>query len=257
MKVTQNPSGYYLFFGKVVAPDGSTRLMDAQGWPWTIRVVSDYYQSVEQTPPAIPTSFVPGSSWSGASSAISFALSPGPAYPFPNEPLGQNRGRLRGTLRNPDGSAIAGVRIEALGANNRPQFDPAFSGDDGQWVLVLPTLPPSGLLTVRFTFADGATKDVTKVPVAADRENNLPQTVLRGQVRLRNRGIGNAAIRVDKVQGAQTLTDSAGNWFLYLDLLQGGGKVTVTAKLPNQRAIKSSSATVQPRATVVVPSFDF
>lgn len=257
MQVIQNPSGYYLFFGKVKATDGSTRRVDAQGWPWTIRLVSDFYQTMEQTPAEIPASFAPGSSGSGAVSPITFVLSPGPAYPFPNEPAGEKRGRLRGTLRNPDGSPIPGVRVEAIDVDHQPQFDPARTGEDGQWVLVLPSLPSDGFVNVRFTFADGTVKDVTQVPVEANRENNLPQTVLRGQVRLRNAGAGNAAIRVDKVKGAQTVTDAAGNWFLYLDLLQGGGKVTVIAKLPDQKSSKSTSVTVQPRLTVAVPSFDF
>ena len=41
------------------------------------------------------------------------------------------------------------------------------------------------------------------------------------------------------------------------DFDQAGGLVNVSATLPDQSAAKTSSAVVQPRATVVVPSFDF
>jgi hypothetical protein len=257
MKVIPNSSGFYLFFGNVVAPDGSTRRLDPDGWPWTIRVVSDFYQTLDETPAAVPASFAAGMPGSGASSHIAFVLSPGAAYPFPNEPPGHPGGRLRGALRNPDGSAIEGVRVEALDAANRPQLNPAVTAADGQWVLALPALPSSGLVTVRFTFADGTAQDVTGVKVLPERENNLAQTALRGQVRLRAAGVRDAAISVDAVSGAQTLTDGAGNWFFFFDFRQAGGTVNVTATLPDRSASRSSSVVVQPRATVVVPSFNF
>lgn len=257
MRMTINPSGFFLFFGTVMARDGSPRRLEARGWPWTIRIVSEYYQSIEVTPPAVPDSFVPGMSGRGCSVPIPIPLDPGAAYPFPNERPGLRGGRLRGTLRNADGSPISRVQVEALDAANQSLSDVAVTADDGQWVLVLSTLPHAGLVTVRFTFADGITKDVRDVQVAADRENNLAQTAFCGQVRMHNIGVRNALIRVDKVKGIQSLSDATGNWFLYLGLLQSGDKVTVTAKLPDRPSTKSISTTVHPRATVVVPTFDF
>ncbi len=256
MVVTPNISGFHLFFGKVVSADGSLRKMPAEGWPWTIRVVSDYYQAAEQTPAAVPGAFNPGTPGTGSTAPIAFDLAPGPAYPFPDDPPGQGGIRLRGALRNPDGSGMEGVRVEALDPNNQPLPNPSTTAADGQWVLTLEALPPAGLLTVRFTLPNGSRVDEAGVRVLAGRENNLPQTALRGQVRLRNVGVTGAVVTVNNIN-AQTLTDSSGNWFFYFGLGQAGGNVQVNATLPDGSATRSSTVMVQPRATVVTPSFDF
>src|SRR5437868_5808942 len=47
LQVVPNGSGFLLFFGKVLAPDGTVRRVEAERWPWTIRAVSDYYQTLD------------------------------------------------------------------------------------------------------------------------------------------------------------------------------------------------------------------
>jgi hypothetical protein len=261
MKVIQTPSGLFLFFGNVVTADGLVRRVDPQASPWTIRILSDYYQTLDKAAKAAPDTFNAGTAAAGAPLQQEFVveaiLAPGAAYPFPNEPPGQPGGRLRGALRNPDGSAVAGAQVQAVDANGKLLAGPALTGDDGQWVMVMPTFPANGVVTVQFTYPGGTKRTVTNVPVASDRENNLPQTALRGQVRLRKMGIANAVISVNEIRGEQAVTYSTGNWFYYFAPDSAGGPFTVTAALPDQSATKSLATVVIPRATVVVPTFDF
>jgi len=260
MKVVRNPTGHFVFFGNVVQPNGQVRGIDPQSSPWTIRIVSDYYQTVEQTAAAAPDSFNAPTAPVGAplqQFLIQAALAPGPAYPFPNEPPGRTDGRLRGALRNPDGSAVAGATVEALDPMNNSLAPVVRTADDGQWVLVFAVLPSRAVATVRFTYPDGTVKSVSNVVVASERENNLPQTALRGRVRLRKSGVSGATIQVNQIKGEQALCDSNGSWFYYFSPDDLGGPVNVTANLPDRSASKSSASIVIPRATVVVPTFDF
>lgn len=257
MNVTQNPSGFFLFFGMVKARDKSTRHAGLRGWPWTIRVESDYYQDFEMTLPASPDPFASGPAASGAMSHIVLPLVPAPNYPFPDEPPDHPGGRLRGALRNPDGTPAAGVQVQALDGTGAARSEMAVTGRDGQWVLVLPTLPPDGSLTVRFTFPDGTVKDATAVRVVGGRENNFAQAVLRGQVRRKNAAVAGAVIAVSSLKGVQTLTDADGNWIFYLDVSEAGGRATVAVQLPGKSAKKSSTVTVVPRGAVFVPAFEF
>jgi hypothetical protein len=256
MKVVPNGSGFLLFFGKVFTPDGSVRSVAPDRWPWTIRAVDVYYQDLDLTPDAVPESFGAPVAGAGATAPIRFDLLPGPAYPFPEDPPAQAVVLLRGTLRNPDGSGLAGVQVTALDANNQPRPNPSVTAADGQWVITLPQLPAEGLASIRFTDSDGNVTDVTGVRVVAGRDNNLAQTALRGQVRLARRGIEGAVIGVNTMS-ATTLTNSDGNWFLYFSISQASGSVRVTATLPDQGASKAVTAMLQPRATVVVPAFEF
>lgn len=267
MKVTRNPSGLFPFSGKVVMPDGVVCALDLEGSPWTIRIVSDFYQTLEQPADAMAGSFLPAGVAANAPAPaakspqqdflVQAVLLPGPAYPFPNEPPGQPGGRLRGALRNPDGSPVAGATVQAFDANNKSLTDPAHTADDCQWVLVFAAFPPAGVVTVRFTYPDSTTKSVVNVQVVSGRENNLPQTALRGQVRLRKTGIVGAVIQVKEIFGEQAITDANGNWFYYFAPDNAGGSFTVTATLPDKSATKTSTSIVKPQATVVVPTFDF
>jgi hypothetical protein len=260
MRIVRNPSGHFVFFGSVVLPNGQVRAIDPQGSPWTIRIVSDYYQMVEQPAPAAPDTFNAATAPPGAplrQFLIEAVLAPGPAYPFPNEPPGQPGGRLRGALRNPDGTPVAGATVEALDATNKSLAPAVRTADDGQWVLVFVALPAKAVASVRFTYPDGTVKSVSNVTVAPERENNLPQTALRGQVRLRKSGVSGAAIEVNQIRGKRALTDSSGSWFYYFAPDDAGGPVNVTATLPDQSSSRSSASIVIPRATVVVPTFDF
>ena len=260
MVVSANPTGYLLFFGNIILPDGAVRRVDPTQWPWTIRVESDFYQKAEQTPPAAPppASFVPGAPGSAASDLIHFDLAPGPSYPFPNDPPGQGVIRLRGAQRNTDGTAVAGMPVQALdSATKKALGNSAITGADGQWIVTFPPPPPStGVVIVRFTKPDGTFDDVTGVQVKPDIDNNLAQTALRGQVRVGKVGLPGAVVTVAGVAG-QTITDSSGNWFYYFGPNQAAASVTLNVALPDGQKSSRSKVQVQPRATVVVPSFDF
>lgn len=259
MVVMKNSGGYHLFFGKIKLPDGTVRRIDQAQWPWTIRVQGDFYNQVDQTPPAVPApaSFTSGSPGALASDLIHFDLTPGPAYPFPQDPPGQGAIRLRGTLRNPDGTGIASLPVQALDPTNNTALGSAgITGADGQWVVTFPSLPAGGAVTIRLTKPDGSLDDVTGVQVQAGVDNNLAQTALRGQVRLMKAGVAGAVVGVGGISG-NTITDSSGNWFYYFSPDQAGASVNVSATLADGRTSSQDNVLVQPRATVVVPSFDF
>jgi len=260
MKFVRNTTGHFVFFGNVIMPNGQVRAIDPQSSPWTIRVVSEYYQSVELRATIAPENFPARTAPIGdplQPFLIQAALRPGPAYPFPNEPPGQPGGSLRSVLRNPDGSGVAGATVEALDPTDKALAPAVRTTDDGQWVLVFAALPSQAVATVRFTYPDGTVKSVSNVAVALERENNLPQTALRGRVLLRKFGVPGATIQVNQIKGAHALSDSTGSWFYYFAPDDLGGSVNLTAALPDQSDSKSLTSTVIPRATVVVPAFEF
>jgi hypothetical protein len=260
MQTVVNPSGFSLFFGNVIQHDRTNRdptnrRVDAAGWPWTIRVMSDGYQVLEIDPETVRNALSTGSH-------LPVPLVPGPAYPFPVEPSGHPGGRLRGTLRQADGSAVMGARVEVLDDAGNAQRLPVITGADGQWVAALPVLPSTPIKAVRFTYPDGQQREVSGVPVVRGRENNLSQAGLRGSVRMKKAAVANAVVRVSTGNSVgsgeeQVLTGNDGTWVCYLDIAVAGGPVKVTAQLPGSRTTRSAQVTVQRNGTVTVSAFDF
>jgi len=243
LEIRRNTSGYDLFFGTCrVGDDIRRRLADGT---YAVRVESDgVYQRLEHdvsiprpTPPYV------------------YDLEPGFAYPFPSgSPIRRSLGPtlLRGSLQGADTRGIAGATVEVVGASNAYRTD-----ETGQWVLVFPDTQPSGDVTVRFTLPDGTVTDVPNVPIVAGREATLAQTALRGSV-MSDAGapIADAEVAVSG-QPATTRTGPDGSWFYFFPVGQAAVNVDVTATVPDGASQLRPGVPVQPRATVVVPSFRF
>lgn len=255
LKVLTNPSGYQLFFGTAASQDQSGRSASLSAGQYVVRVDSDFYQRAERTDVTIPSIFAPKAPASSLIAPYLFDLQPGYAYPFPSVstlPNGGGTTLLRGVLRTADGTGIAGATVQVVGQSNTYTTD-----ESGQWVLVFPDTQATGTVTVHFVLADGTVKDVAGVSVVQGSTTGLLQTALRGLVLTQTgTGIAGATVQVSGQTG-QTMTDSDGNWFFYFDVTQAAAKVTVTAKTPDGRTQKQKNIPVQPRGTVVVPSFRF
>jgi hypothetical protein len=255
LKVLANPSGYQLFFGAAAAQNQSARSAGLSPGQYVVRVDSDFYQRVERTDVTIPSTFAPQAPAGSLIAPYFFDLQPGYAYPFPSVCTllnGAGTTLLRGVLRIADGTGVAGATVQVVGQSNSYTTD-----ESGQWVLVFPDTQPTGPVSVHFVLADGTVKDVTGISVVQGDTTGLLQTALRGLVMTQNgTGIVGSTIQVSGQTG-QATADSDGNWFFYFDVTQAAAKVTVTAKIPDGRTQKQKSIPVQPRGTVVVPSFRF
>jgi hypothetical protein len=160
-------------------------------------------------------------------------------------------------VRKTDGAPLAGVRVEVLDGEGKPQPIPAVSGADGQWVAILTAMPANGVVTVRFTQPGGLVQEAREVPVLRSRENNVTQTVLRGQVRRKGKPAPGATVRISLLPAAQVITNTQGYWMACLDVAEAGVQATVTAQLAEGRASKKATVKFKARATVDVPGFDF
>ncbi|MBV9960428.1 MAG: carboxypeptidase regulatory-like domain-containing protein [Acidobacteria bacterium] len=243
--VQRNPGGYYCFFGTVRMPDGSTRRGALAPGAYAVRAESRFYQRVEREDVVLPT---PGSSYF-------YDLPPGYAYPFPTESTltgGRGLTLLRGGLYETDGRGVAGATIEVIGLS-----EPYLTDETGQWVLLFADTQASTNVTVRVTFPDATFEDVLNVPIVQGTETGLAQTALRGRV-LSGAGLALPGARVE-VQGqpGQVATASDGGWFYYFGVNQGAAPVDVNALLPDGQTLTENNIQVQPRATVVVPTFQF
>jgi hypothetical protein len=79
---------------------------------------------------------------------------------------------------------------------------------------------------------------------------------LRGWVVARGHGIKGATVQV-QAHPSQTRTLADGSWFYYFGLDQSTpDNVNVTAVLPDGRTL-TQNQTIKPRATVIVPRFEF
>jgi hypothetical protein len=176
--------------------------------------------------------------------AVSLRLLPGYAYPFPAGPLTT----LRGTVVDHAGAGIAGAVVGADHTTATCRTD-----DTGQWVLTFPPRLADTITTVHLQLPVGPTIDVANVCVRAGRENGLSPTALRGAIRrVGGIGIGRATVRV----GADTVRTAAdGAWRYHFDFSQAADHVRVEATVGD--VTKSEIVLVQPRATLVVPTFVF
>lgn len=244
LEVRRNLSGYDLFFGIARGPAGDRKRLD-EG-TYVVRVeTGGRHQRAERDDVVIPEPRTP----------YVFELSPGYAYAFPSgsrtrRALGPTL--LRGALQEPSGGGITGATVQVVGMT-----EPYLVDESGQWVLTFSDGQPSASVTVRFQFPDGSTTDVRDVPVVAGRQTTLPQTTLRGHVlTAAATPIARARITVSGQPG-QSLSGEDGAWSYFLGVGQTPASVDVTARLADGRRQTRSNVPVQPRATLVVPSFRF
>lgn len=248
----RNVGGYHVFHNMVRLKDGTVLKRALAPEVYDLRVEGRYYQRVEQSAVALPRSNV----------ALSFDLLPGYFYPFPTENVpsgGRGFALLRGTLHATDGRGVAGATVTVAGA-----LYPYVTDESGQWVLVFPDtffpLPQTtAVVTVDVTPPGGGpVVSVVNVDIEKGSERALGETALRGMV-LTNGGaiIPGATVEVQG-QPDQTMTGSDGSWFYYFGLNQPAAPaVDVTARLPDGRTQTQNNLPVQPRATVIVPTFRF
>jgi hypothetical protein len=252
LAVKRNPSGYDLFFGELAGAPGETLTAGLSDGTYIVRVDSQFYQGAERDDIVVPTAFAPKSS-DGPGQPWFFDLSPNYAYPFPDSstlPGGLGPTLLRGVVRAFDGTGLAGAAIQVVGKSNLYTTDPS-----GQWVLVFSDNEPSGDVTVHFALRDGTARDVV-VPIVQGRDNSLPQTALRGWAMAAGTGLAGVRIQITGQLG-QVVTGADGSWFYYFDLNQMARVVSVAARSTDGRPLTQDRIVVQPRATVIVPSFLF
>jgi hypothetical protein len=253
--VQRNGIGYHVFHNSMKRSDGTVVKKALISGTYDLRVEGDFYQ-----PAVLPGVVVPA-----ARTAASFSLLPAYNYPFPLE-LKPTGGRgfalLRGSLHTREGAPIAGARINV---------DPISADvttyettDAGQWVLVCrDTFFPPGVttkdVTVVVTPPGGPAINVPTVTIDKGKERSLSETALRGWVLARGIGVAGATVEVQGQPG-QTRTATDGSWTYYFNIdhpLALQLQVDVTARLADGRTQTQINQLVQPRATVIVPAFEF
>ncbi len=246
----RNGSGYHIFHNMIKNADGTVIKRALADGQYELRVESSFYQPVN-----LPVVDVPR-----PTSAESLNLLPSYNYPFPLD-LKPTGGRgfalLRGSLHTRNAEPVANANVAAVGANHDCTTD-----ETGQWVLVFPDSffpvnQTTANVTVVVTLATGPVLNVTNVDVEKGAERGLGETALRGWV-LRG-GIGVAGAIVE-VQGHPDLTRTAadGSWFYYFGLDHSSNNpVDVTAVLPDGSTLTQNNQQVRPRATAIVPPFQF
>src|SRR6266568_4268254 len=247
--VQRNGNGYHIFHNTIKQPDGTVLKSALAAGTYDLRVDGRFYQRAKQANIAVPNSSAP----------LSIDLFPAYSYPFPLD-LKPTGGRgfalLRGSLHSPDGKPLTGAAVSVAGANSSYTTD-----ESGQWVLVFPDAffpanQTTASVTVQVTSVTGPVVNVTSVNVEKGDERALGGTALRGWVVARGLGIKGATVQV---QGhpSQTQTLADGSWFYYFGLDHSTADiVNITAVLPDGRTL-TQNQTIKPRATVIVPLFEF
>jgi hypothetical protein len=275
----RTPSGFHVHFGVVQLPGGERRRSYLADGTYLVRVESAYYQPVEmmvllrQPQPEDLNNPPP---------PVAIGLEPGHAYPFARSSTLPDTGHsklspkagptlLRGSLHHTGGRGIDGASVETDGLSTNAHCT---TNKSGQWVLVVPdevfpNQAPRGSLVESKVALDCKWPDpeqpgaeiavhVDNVTVEWGRERSLAQAALRGWVHARSgAGIAGAVVEVAGLDG-QSITGKDGSWsyFFLLDQPPLPLNVDVTATLPDGRS-QAKPALVQPRATVVVPTFRF
>ena len=281
----RNRSGYVVLDGTYTNSTEPSRRWPLGPGTYRIRVRGDYYQDAElslqwplpvearriNVPQQPPQPNDPGS----------VELLPGPSYPLPDTSASRFQlgpTILRGSALNPDGTGISAIRAEVI---NLPFLAPttlpalgdwpflsANTDARGDWTLVLPDrryidnapeIPPQPVvkpISVRVHYPSGAVTRQRNVRLGT--EFALRNTALRGQVLgAGGKPITDAVISTS-VNALTSKTRADGVWFLYFDLNQAAvANLTVTATIPTGTSATASAVTLQPEATVVVPTFQF
>jgi hypothetical protein len=232
----RNPSGFDLFFGGLRWPDGVARRplrRPLEDGSYELRIESAYYQVRSETV-TLPRPLSPPRT----------LLLPGFAYPFPDGAT-----VLRGTVQAADGQGAEGAVVTSGGSSAPYRTD-----STGQWALVFPQVPSSGVVTVVYTLPDARTQS-TSIPLLAGRDSNLSATALRGEVLDGGAGPRSAKVRVEGFSEVPVRPDGAWTYIFGID--QPATRVDVTAVLADGRQMMVTNNNVTPRSTRVVPSIPF
>lgn len=250
----RNPSGFFLFFGQVLTPDGVRTLEPAV---YSVAVRSEYYQGTGRARvPLPPSDRTPLGRYR-------FRLRPGYLYPFPDgssQPGLEAPTLLRGEVLTPDGRGVANARIYAWrpvpgGRSVRAALFAYRTDASGQWVLVFPDELPRGEVRVRVRAPGQPTVSVL-TEILPGRTNSLRQTSLTGAV-LYESGVPveDGRIQVEGFPG-RGITDAGGRWSYTFPLDMIKARVTVRVTHPQGAQPPERSVEVIPRSTVHVPVFE-
>ena len=261
--VVRTPSGYDLFYETVRLADRSSRQWRLPDGVYVMRIATPdthFYQTVERLDVAFGNPRTPF--------VFSADLQPGYAYPFPASigsvgSAGFAPSLLRGGVLSTDATGVPDVLVQAEVPALNVVSSTYRTDETGEWAVVAPDTffgnPPqaTAMATVRFTFPGNVVLAVPNVEIARSGERSLRQTGLRGQV-LNAQGLpaANATITVSG-QATTVTTSPDGNWFFNFPLNQAAAVVSVTAQLASGANQTAAAIGVQPRATVVVPTFRF
>jgi hypothetical protein len=247
--IARNAGGYHVFHNSVKKADGTQLKKALVDGNYDIQIKSNFYQISNFTNVALPT----------FNRAFQSDLLPSYSYPFPlavKPSGGRGFALLRGSLHSTDGRGLAGATVNVVGANN-----PYVTDETGQWVLVFPDafFGPNQTVsvTVDITPATGPAINVPNVDVSKGTERAFSETAFRGWI-LNSRGLPIPGATLE-VQGRPEQVPAAidGSWFYYFPPDQVQINVDVIARLPDGSSLTQNNLPVQPRATVIVPTFRF
>jgi hypothetical protein len=281
----RNRSGYVVLDGTYTEANDRARRWPLGPGSYRIRVRGEYYQDGEfllHWPPAADDRRI---RIPQPNNADNLELLPAPAYPLPDVTTGRFQLAptiLRGSALRADGAPIQSALVEAINLPaflQPPDLPPlgdwpfltAHTSADGDWALVLPgrryfdnaaeipqpNAPPiRRQISVRIGYPSGPVTTVQDVLLGS--EHSVRNTALRGQV-LGPAGQPIAGAQIRTSASAATSTSRRdGIWFLYFDLNQVAvPNVAVTVTTPAGASATDSTAALQPRSTVVVPTFHF
>jgi hypothetical protein len=275
----RNRSGYLVLDGTWYDPADPARTYPLGAGTYDVRVGGTLYQDAGFSltwPPAAGTRRIPVPQPGNANDV---GLLPSAAYPFPDVTIGRLQlgpTIVRGAAFAADGTPLPDLPAEIVGlpppgmpALNDWPFLSTRSGPGGDWALVLPgrryiddapDIPPALPLVKRLDVRIGYPAGPVTVTqdVLLGSEHAVPNTALRGQV-LGPGGRPLAGVPITTSAGpAASVTRADGSWTLYFGLNQAEvARIRVTAAPPGRPARTDDTATLRPRATVVVPTFHF
>jgi hypothetical protein len=280
----RNRSGYLILDGTWRNPDDPARLYPLGAGTYVVRIRGEMYQDAEFLLPWPPAEGLRRIPVPQAGNPGSVELLPSSAYPLPDvtiDRLQLGPTILRGAAFAADGTPLPGLLAEIV---NLPLLAPPelpHLGDwpfvrtrtsaAGDWALLLPgrryidgapeipsrtNLPLKKQLTVRIAYPDGPVTTLQTVLLGS--EHSVRNTAMRGQV-LGPGGRPLAGVPITtSVDAHSSVTGADGSWRLYFDLNQAAvAQVGVTAAPPGQAPKTDQTASLQPGATVVVPTIHF
>ncbi len=259
MVMVGNTAGYDLWFGLVTSREEPVSWYQPSPPPSiVVEIAAERYQRVETVIVSLPQ----------PDTSQQFALEPGWAYEFPTAtslPGSTGPTLLRGTLRNSNGTEVAGatVRVNPPPAN-QPAPNPEYLTDDtGNWVLPFDdAVATTSLAQIEIVRTGRPPTTVPEVIITRGDTSALRQASLAGTTRrAAGAALPGVTVTTDIAPGISTTADADGRWELWLPIEQflpsAGRQPAVVTATPSQGAALVHPSEVRPRATTRVDPFVF